>query len=38
MVTRGPSVVSDVNGDGALDIATARWDFNLGLYVLRQVR
>jgi hypothetical protein len=38
MVTRGPSAVGDVNGDGALDIATAHWDFNLGLYVLRQVR
>jgi FG-GAP-like repeat len=37
MVTRGPAAVGDVNGDGAQDIAVAHWDFNLGLYVLRQV-
>jgi hypothetical protein len=37
MVTRGPAAVGDVSGDGAPDIAVAHWDFNLGLYILRQV-
>ena len=38
MATGGPSTVGDVDGDGAPDIAVARWDNGPALFVLRQAR